>query len=111
MSIIMAITHLTTQLLSERTQSFASSSEILTFFFHHSMLWETVIPSGIHNKLIIGHIVQQQRESCSYCFSLSCTYSEAKQQTSDTITETLFFSVFFPACPAAAECSASDMRS
>lgn len=33
MSIIMAITHLTTQLLSERTQSFASSSEILTFFF------------------------------------------------------------------------------
>lgn len=112
MSIIMAITHLTTQLLSERTQSFASSSEILTFFFfHHAMLWETVIPSGIHNKLIIGHIVQQQRESCSYCFSLSCTYSEAKQQTSDTITETLFFSVFFPACPAAAECSASDMRS
>lgn len=96
MSIIMAITHLTTQLLSERTQSFARSSEILTFFFHHAMLWETVIPSGIHNKLIIGHIVQQQRETCSYCFSLSCTYSEAKQQTSDTITETVFFRSFFP---------------
>lgn len=95
MSIIMAITHLTTQLLSERTQSFARSSEILTFFFfHHAMLWETVIPSGIHNKLIIGHIVQQQRETCSYCFSLSCTYSEAKQQTSDTITETVFFGLF-----------------
>lgn len=78
-SIIKIITHMITPLLSSRVMILASSPEPLPgVFSYHRVLWEMVIPSGIHNKLIIGHIVQQQRETCSHCFSLSCTYSEAK---------------------------------
>lgn len=70
MPIIKIITCMITQLVSNRAMILASAPEPLPgiIFFYHYMLWETAIPSGIHNKLIIGHIVQQQRETCSQFF-------------------------------------------
>lgn len=79
MSVVKIITRMFTQLVSSGTVRLSGSPEPLPAgFSYHCMLWKTVIPSGTHNKLIIGHIVQQQRETCSHCFSLSCTYSQAK---------------------------------
>lgn len=78
-SIMKIITHMITPLLSSGAMILTTSPEPLPgVFSYHLVLWEMAIPSGIHDELIIGHIVQQWRETCSHCFSLSCTYSEAK---------------------------------